>query len=93
MATSQESGGPNGATFRSHRVLPYRPHSVFGRRLLGLVVEHPQDHGHKRVFLGCSADPSTRLYGFYRYLGWASTGTFDRAGDEVLELHPPERKR
>lgn len=29
MATSQKSGGPNGATFRSHRVLPYQPESVF----------------------------------------------------------------
>ena len=29
MATSQKSGDPNGATFRSHRVLPYRPQSVF----------------------------------------------------------------
>jgi uncharacterized protein YndB with AHSA1/START domain len=29
MATSQESGGPNGATFRSHRVLPYQPQPVF----------------------------------------------------------------
>ena len=29
MATSQKSGGPNSATFRSHRVLPYQPQSVF----------------------------------------------------------------
>jgi len=28
MATSQNSGNPNGATFRSHRVLPYRPQPV-----------------------------------------------------------------
>ena len=63
-----------------------------GRHLLGLVVEHLQDLGHKRLFLGCSPDPSTRSYGFYRHLGWASTGAFDRAGDEVLELYPPERK-
>ena len=24
--------------------------------------------------------------GFYRHLGWRSTGTVDRLGDEVLEL-------
>ena len=27
MATSQKLGDPNGATFRSHRVLPYQPSS------------------------------------------------------------------
>jgi GNAT superfamily N-acetyltransferase len=71
-------------------VPPYEARGV-GRHLLGLVVAHLQDLGHKRLFLGCSADPSTRSYGFYRHLGWASTGTFDRAGDEVLELYPSER--
>jgi len=25
------------------------------------------------------------VYGFYRHLGWRSTGTFDAAGNEVLE--------
>ena len=29
MATAQKSADPNGATFRSHRVLPYQPQSVF----------------------------------------------------------------
>ena len=62
-----------------------------GRRLLGLMVDHLAALGHRRLFLGCSADPATRSYGFYRHLGWASTGTFDRAGDEVLEYlaQPP----
>jgi hypothetical protein len=33
------------------------------------------------------AHPTTmRSYGFYRYLGWKSTGTFDANHDEVLEL-------
>lgn len=29
MATAQKSGDPHGATFRSHRVLPYQAQSVF----------------------------------------------------------------
>ena len=29
MAASRKSEDPNGATFRSHRVLPYQPQSVF----------------------------------------------------------------
>jgi hypothetical protein len=26
-----------------------------------------------------------RSYGFYRHLGWRSTGSFDDRGDEILE--------
>lgn len=68
-------------------LLPAYERRGVGRQLLGLVVEHLRLLGHHRLFLGCSADPSTRSNGFYRHLGWASTGTFDRAGDEVLELY------
>ena len=57
-----------------------------GRRLLKLVVEQLGLLGHKRLFLGCSSDPKVRSYGFYRHLGWSSTGTVDEHGDEVLEL-------
>jgi GNAT superfamily N-acetyltransferase len=59
-----------------------------GRRLLDLVVEDLARGGHRRLFLGCAADPKTRSHGFYRRLGWVSTGTFDAAGDEILELFP-----
>ena len=57
-----------------------------GRKLLNLVVAHLRSVGHDRLFLGCSPDPAVRSYGFYRYLGWQSTGTVDHHGDEVLEL-------
>jgi len=57
-----------------------------GKHLLDRVVGLLADAGHWRMFLGCSADPRSRSHGFYRHLGWVSTGTFDRAGDEVLEL-------
>lgn len=56
-----------------------------GRNLLGLVIENLRGHGHTRLFLGCSADPAVRSYGFYRHLGWRSTGALDTHGDEVLE--------
>ena len=68
-------------------LLPAYERRGVGRQLLSLVVEHLRLCGHHRLFLGCSADPSTRSHGFYRHLGWTSTGTFDRAGDEVLELY------
>jgi GNAT superfamily N-acetyltransferase len=69
-------------------LLPDYEAQGLGRRLLGLVTAQLRDAGHRRLFLGCSPDPRTRSYGFYRHLGWRSTGTFDRFGDEVLEFYP-----
>lgn len=66
-------------------VLPAFEGQRIGQRLLARVVECLQSHGHTRLFLGCSADPAVRSYGFYRHLGWRSTGTFDAHGDERLE--------
>ena len=57
-----------------------------GRELLNLVVARLRSLGHARLFLGCSSDPAVRAYGFYRHLGWQSTGAVDHHGDEVLEL-------
>lgn len=57
-----------------------------GRELLNHVVSHLRSLGHDRLFLGCSSDPAVRSYGFYRHLGWKSTGAIDHHGDEVLEL-------
>lgn len=67
-------------------LLPAYEGQGLGRRLLGLVVEQLRVCGHRRLFLGCSADPRSRSYGFYRHLGWRSTSTCDRHGDEVLEF-------
>ena len=67
-------------------VLPDFEGLGIGRELLSRTVSELRAIGHRRVFLGCSPDPASRSYGFYRHLGWRSTGTFDEHGDEVLEL-------
>lgn len=63
-----------------------------GRRLLEQVVENLRAVGHSRLFLGCSADPAVRSYGFYRRLGWRATGATDALGDQVLELLIAQRQ-
>ena len=69
-------------------VLPDFEGQGIGKKLLNLVVQDLLAAGFSRLFLGCAADPATRSHGFYRYLGWRSIGTYDRAGDEILELIP-----
>lgn len=56
-----------------------------GKALLAQVMAMLRDAGHQRLFLGCSSDPAARSHGFYRYLGWTSTGEVDKYGDEMLE--------
>lgn len=70
-------------------LLPHAEGLGIGRALLARVVALLQAQGHRRLFLGCAADPAVRSHGFYRHLGWRSTGTVDAHGDEVLELHLP----
>lgn len=65
-------------------VMPSHEGRGIGRSLLGLVGALLRQYGHERLFLGCSSDPKVRSYGFYRHLGWRSTGTVDQNGDEVL---------
>ena len=67
-------------------VLPDFENRGIGRELLGRTSIELAEHGLTRVFLGCSPDPASRSYGFYRRLGWRSTGTFDQYGDEILEI-------
>lgn len=67
-------------------LLPEVEGKGLGKRLLQLVIEDLRSQGHTRLFLGCAADPGVRSHGFYRHLGWESTGTIDSHGDEVLEL-------
>ncbi len=67
-------------------VLPDFENRGIGRELLRRTTRQLAELGHGRLFLGCSPDPRSRSYGFYRHLGWRSTGTFDQYGDEILEL-------
>lgn len=72
-------------------LLPSHECRGIGQRLLQHVVRHLAEAGHPRLFLGCDPDPAKRSHGFYRHLGWVSTGSFDPAGDEILELFVPSR--
>jgi ribosomal protein S18 acetylase RimI-like enzyme len=67
-------------------LLPEYENRGIGKTLLSRVVTDLIQLGHKRLFLGCSRNSAHRSYGFYRHLGWKSTGTADAHGDEVLEL-------
>ena len=69
-------------------VMPAWEGKGIGRKLLDMIVTDFERLGFRRLFLGCSSDPRVRSYGFYRHLGWRSTGTFDANHDEVLELLP-----
>ena len=66
-------------------LLPQAEKMGLGRELLEHVVAALRDAGHQRLFLACSSDPKVRSHGFYRRLGWRSTGVVDGHGDEVLE--------
>ena len=66
-------------------VLPDLENCGIGRELLDMASKELAKLGHARLFLGCSPDPASRSHGFYRHLGWRSTGTFDKYGDEILE--------
>ena len=66
-------------------LLPDWEGTGIGKRLLQGVVQQLHSDGFERLFLGCSSDPCSRSYGFYRHLGWRSTGKFDAAQDELLE--------
>lgn len=59
-----------------------------GKELLGRMSRDLAAMGHQRLFLGCSADPTSRSWGFYRHLGWHPTGELDGRGDEILECFP-----
>ncbi len=68
-------------------VLPDFENLGIGRELLNRTSKELAKLGHTRLFLGCSPDPESRSYGFYRHLGWRSTGTYDQYGDEILEMY------
>lgn len=69
-------------------LLPEWEGKGIGKQLLNMIIRDFSALGFTRLFLGCSPNPKVRSHGFYRYLGWTSTGTFDAARDEILEYFP-----
>jgi N-acetylglutamate synthase-like GNAT family acetyltransferase len=63
-----------------------------GKHLLSLVVQALAIVGHQRLFLGCSSKSQFRSHGFYRHLGWTSTGRIYANQDEELEYFPIQSK-
>jgi len=72
-------------------LLPEHEGQGLGRQLLDTTTAHLVALGHRRLFLGCSANPAHRSHGFYRHLGWTPTGERDGLGDEVLEWRIGEK--
>ncbi|QPF75025.1 GNAT family N-acetyltransferase [Roseateles sp. DAIF2] len=72
-------------------LLPTHEDRGIGRELLQRVMIALRERGHRRLFLGCSDDPTSRSHGFYRHLGWRPTGARDALGDEELEFLFPDR--
>jgi GNAT superfamily N-acetyltransferase len=66
-------------------LLPEYEGQGLGRALLGETMQSLRRLGHTRLFLGCNSLPHIRSFGFYRHLGWRSTGRTDKFGDEELE--------
>jgi ribosomal protein S18 acetylase RimI-like enzyme len=71
-------------------VLPEYENIGMGKELLNRVVSELKSLGHPSLFLGCSRNPESRSYGFYRHLGWRATGKRDSHDDEILELLLPQ---
>jgi ribosomal protein S18 acetylase RimI-like enzyme len=74
-------------------LLPAFEQRGIGKALLTRMTHDLVTLGHQRLFLGCSTDPQSRSWGFYRHLGWRPTGELDRHGDEILECFPKTGRR
>jgi ribosomal protein S18 acetylase RimI-like enzyme len=59
-----------------------------GARLLALTCDWLFAEGHDEVWLISNPDTDVRAHGFYRKLGWRSTGEI-RGEDEVMVLRKP----
>ena len=70
-------GASNSVEILVLALLPDFENRGIGRKLLNRMIRELTELGHSRLFLGCSPDPRSRSYGFYRHLGWCSTITFD----------------
>ena len=71
---------------QSLAILPHFEGKGFSKIMLSLVVEKLSQLNFKRLWLAASPNREIRAHGFYRHLGWKSTGQKDNYGDEILEL-------
>ena len=67
-------------------LLPEYEGAGLGKKLLNKAGESLWSLGHQEIWLAAAPAPSMRAYGFYRHLGWISTGNYDQNGDEILKL-------
>lgn len=67
-------------------VLPRYENMGIGKNLLQRSLADLARSGHIKSFLGCNPSPDSRSHGFYRRLGWTSTGKKDSLGDEIFEI-------
>ncbi len=56
-----------------------------GKALLGEVTRWLRSAGHEEIWLCANPDPGIRAHGFYRKLGWRSTGEM-KGCDEIMVL-------
>jgi uncharacterized protein YndB with AHSA1/START domain len=88
MATSQKSKGLDGATFRSHRVLPYQPESVFAAFARPELLAH---------WWGPNGFTNTfevfefRLGGRWKFVMHGPDGSNHPNESVFLELHDPSK--
>jgi GNAT superfamily N-acetyltransferase len=59
-------------------VLPEYEGQGIGKSLLDFVLRDFKILAFRRAVLGCSSNPRSRSHGFYRHLGWQSTGAKSR---------------
>ena len=67
-------------------VLPEYESRGIGTTLLAHVVEWLRSVGFNTPWLAASPNAATRAHGFYRSLGWQSSGKIGKNGDEILVL-------
>ena len=60
-----------------------------GKALLNKVKNWLFSLGHEEIWLGAYPDPDIRAYGFYRKLGWQTTGEM-KGYDEIMVLRDVE---
>jgi len=70
-------------------VLPDYEGRGIGKTLLSRVQEWLFSEGHKEIWLRENPDRTVRAYGFYRRLGWQTTGKAV-GDDEILVFPKPE---